>query len=64
MMFSIHIFGVRTVARVRVESVRFQLMLQSPDFILNLTYNLGFGEDYEVWEKNQCCISPETKVNF
>ena len=34
----------------------------SPDFILNLSYNLGFGEDFEVWEKNQRDIAPESKV--
>ena len=34
----------------------------SPDFILNLSYNLGFGEDFEVWERNQRDIAPESKV--
>ena len=52
------------MALVRIESVRFQLMLQYPDFILNLTYNLGFGENFEVWEKNQRDISPESKVRI
>ena len=46
------------------DSLTCQSMLQSPDFILNLTYNLGFGEDFEVWEKNQRDIAPETKVHI
>ena len=62
MTFSMNIFGSRIVALVRIESVRFQLMLQYPDFILNLTYNLGFGEDFELWEKNQRDILPASKV--
>ena len=64
MTFSMNIFGSRIVALVRIKSVRFQLMLQYPDFILNLTYNLGFGEDFEVWEKNQRDIAPTSKVHF
>ena len=36
----------------------------SSDFIRNLTYKLGFGEDYEVWERNQRDIAQETKVNI
>ena len=33
-----------------------------PDFILNLTYQLGFGEHYEVWEKAQRDVGQTSKV--
>lgn len=64
MTFSMNIFGSRIEALVRIKFVRYQLMLQYPDFILNLTYNLGFGMNFEVWEKNERNISPESKVCF
>ena len=42
--------------------VHIPYIFECTDFILNLAYNLHFGETYENWERDQHGISPETKV--